>query len=118
MSNTYISPGDFSFEELIEDIGAGIYVKGSRGGEVNIAIGSFQFSAQEAFMIEKGRITKPLLDVSLSGLTLETMQNIDAVGKDFSLAGMGFCGKGEQSSLPVGNGGPSVRVRNLVVGGG
>lgn len=117
MSNTYISAGDFSFEELIEDIDSGIYVKGTRGGQVNIAIGSFQFSAQEAFMIEKGEITKPLLDVSLSGLTLETMQNIDAVGKDFSLAGIGFCGKSEQSNLPVGNGGPSVRVRNLVVGG-
>jgi TldD protein len=117
MSNTYVAPGDFSFEELIEDIDSGIYVKGSRGGEVNIAIGSFQFSAQEAFMIEKGKITKPLLDVSLSGLTLETMQNIDAVGKDFSLAGIGFCGKGEQSNLAVGNGGASVRVRNVVVGG-
>jgi TldD protein len=117
MSNTYISAGDFSFEELIEDIDTGIYVKGTRGGQVNIAIGSFQFSAQEAFMIEKGEITKPLLDVSLSGLTLETMQNIDAVGKDFSMAGIGFCGKGEQSSLAVGNGGASTRVRNVVVGG-
>jgi TldD protein len=117
MSNTYISAGDFSFEELIEDINSGIYVKGTRGGQVNIAIGSFQFSAQEAFMIEKGEITKPLLDVSLSGLTLETMQNIDAVGKDFSMAGIGFCGKGEQSSLAVGNGGSSTRIRNVVVGG-
>jgi TldD protein len=117
MSNTYISAGDFSFEELIEDIDTGIFVKGTRGGQVNIVIGSFQFSAQEAFMIEKGEITKPLLDVSLSGLTLETMQNIDAVGKDFSMAGIGFCGKGEQSSLAVGNGGASTRVRNVVVGG-
>jgi TldD protein len=117
MSNTYISAGDHSFEELIEDIETGIYVKGTRGGQVNIAIGSFQFSAQEAFMIEKGEITKPLLDVSLSGITLETMQNIDAVGNDFSMAGIGFCGKGEQNNLPVGNGGPSVRVRNVVVGG-
>jgi TldD protein len=117
MSNTYISPGHFSFEELIEDVSSGIYVRGTRGGQVNIAMGSFQFNAQEAFMIEKGEITKPLLDVSLSGLTLEALQNIDAVGKDFSMEGIGFCGKDEQSNLPVGNGGPSVRVRNLVVGG-
>lgn len=118
MSNTFIAPGDYSFEELVEDIDSGIYVKGTRGGQVNIAIGSFQFSAQEAFLIEKGEITKPLLDVSLSGLTLETLQNIDAVGKDFSLTGIGFCGKGEQNNLPTGTGGPSVRIRNTVVGGG
>lgn len=117
MSNTYIAPGDYSFDELIEDIRNGIYVKGTRGGQVNIAIGSFQFLAQEAFLIEKGRVTKPLLDVSLSGLTLETLQNIDAVGKDFSVAGIGFCGKNEQSNLPVGNGGSSTRIRNVVVGG-
>jgi len=117
MSNTYIGPGDYSFEELIEDIDTGVYVKGTRGGQVNIAIGSFQFSAQEAFMIEKGKVTKPLLDVSLSGLTLETLSNIDAVGKDFSMTNIGFCGKADQSNLPVGNGGPSVRIQNVVLGG-
>lgn len=117
MSNTYIGPGDYSFEELIEDIDAGIYVKGTRGGQVNTTIGSFQFSAQEAFMIEKGEVTKPLLDVSLSGLTLETLRNIDAVGKDFSMTSIGYCGKADQSNLPVGNGGPSVRIQNVVLGG-
>jgi TldD protein len=117
MSNTYIAPGDYTFDEMIEDIETGIYVKGTRGGQVNIAIGSFQFSAQEAFMIEKGQITKPLLDVSLSGLTLETLQNIDAVGKDFSVTGIGFCGKSEQNNLPVGNGGASVRIKDVIVGG-
>jgi TldD protein len=118
MSNTYIAPGDYSFDELIEDIKTGIYVKGSRGGQVNIAIGSFQFNAQEAFLIEKGKVTKPLLDVSLSGLTLEILQNIDAVGKDFSVTGIGFCGKGEQNNLPVEMGGGSVRIKDVVVGGG
>jgi TldD protein len=117
MSNTYVGPGDYSFEELIEDIDAGVYVKGTRGGEVDTTVGSFQFSAQEAFMIEKGQVTKPLLDVSLSGLTLETLKNIDAVGKDFSMTGIGFCGKADQLNLPVGNGGPTVRIRNVVLGG-
>jgi TldD protein len=117
MSNTYVGPGDYSFEELIEDIDAGVYVKGTRGGEVDTTVGSFQFSAQEGFMIEKGQVTKPLIDVSLSGLTLETLKNIDAVGKDFSMTGIGFCGKGDQLNLPVGNGGPTVRIRNVVLGG-
>jgi TldD protein len=62
-------------------------------------------------------VTKPLLDVSLSGLTLETLKNIDAVGKDFSMTGIGFCGKADQLNLPVGNGGPTVRIRNVVLGG-
>jgi TldD protein len=117
MSNTYVAAGDYSFEEIIEDIDVGVYVRGTRGGEVDTTVGSFQFSAQEAFMIEKGKVSKPLLDVSLSGLTLETLKNIDAVGKDFSVTGIGYCGKGDQLNLPVGNGGPSVRIRNVVLGG-
>ncbi len=115
MSNTYIAPGDYNFEELLEDIELGVYVKGSRGGQVNPAVGGFQFNAQEAYLIEKGEITKPLLDVSLSGVILETLKNVDAVGKDLSLD-VGFCGKDGQA-IPVGDGGPHVRIRNVVVGG-
>ncbi len=115
MSNTYVAPGDYSFEELIEDIKYGIYVKDSRGGQVDPAMGTFQFNAQEAYLIENGEITTPLLDVSLSGLTLETLKNIDAVGKDLKLS-IGFCGKGGQY-VPVGTGGPHVRIKEVVVGG-
>jgi len=115
MSNTYIAKGNFSFEEMLEDIDYGVYLKASRGGEVNTARGTFQFNAEEAYLIKKGKLTTPLLDVSLSGLTLETLHSIEAVGKDFRL-NVGFCGKGDQT-VPVGNASPHIRIRNALVGG-
>ena len=115
MSNTYIVTGDHTFEELLEGVNQGVYVKGTRGGQVDPAKGTFQFGAEEAYMIEHGQITTPLLDVSLSGLTLEILNNIDAVAKDFEMH-VGYCGKEEQS-VPAGDGSPHIRVRNAVVGG-
>jgi len=115
MSNTYISSGDSEFEELIEDVKRGLYLRGTRGGQVNPAVGSFQFNAEDAFMIENGEATTPILDVSLSGLTLEILKNIDAVGEDLDLH-VGHCGK-EDQIVRVMDGGPHIRIRNVVVGG-
>jgi len=114
MSNTYIARGDHSFEELLEGIDHGVYLKASRGGQVDTAKGTFQFNAEEARLIEKGELTTPLLDVSLSGLTLETLHNIDAVGNDFELS-LGFCGKGQ--TVPAGDASPHIRIINALVGG-
>ncbi len=115
MSNTMIEPGDHTFEELIEDINRGIYAKGSHGGEVDTAKGTFQFNAQEAFLIEDGEITEPLKDVSLSGSTLEIMKNINALTKQREFGEPGFCGKGQ--FVPVGDGGPYIRISSVTVGG-
>lgn len=115
MSNTYLEPKDLSFEELIEDIDDGIYLKGSRGGQVDTGKGIFQFNAAEAFKIDHGELTTPLRDVSLSGNILETLKNVDGVGSDFDL-GVGFCGKDGQTA-PVGDGGPHIRILNALVGG-
>ena len=115
MSNTYLEPGDMSFEELIEDISNGIYLKGSRGGQVDTGKGIFQFNAAESFMIENGEVIDPLRDVSLSGNVLETLKNVDAIGEDFKL-GIGFCGKSGQTA-PVGDGGPHIRILDATVGG-
>ena len=115
MSNTYIDRGDASFKEMIEDIKMGVYAKDSRGGQVNTSQGLFQFNAQEAYLIENGEITKPLKDVSLSGKTLDILKHIDMVGSDLSLGHPGICGKGQ--SVPVGDGGPHIRISKCVVGG-
>ena len=115
MSNTYLQPGDNSFEELFEDIDDGIYLKGSRGGQVDTGKGIFQFNAAEGYLIKDGEITTPLRDVSLSGNILETLKNIDAIGDDFKLS-VGFCGKDGQTA-PVGDGGPHTRILNALVGG-
>ena len=115
MSNTMIGNGQQSFDELIEDIDYGVYLKGTRGGQVDTAKGMFQFNAAEGYLIEKGSLSSPLKDVSLSGSTLDTLNNIDALANDFRLGSPGFCGKGQLVS--VCDGGPHVRIRNAVVGG-
>jgi TldD protein len=114
MSNTYLEPGDYAFEELLEDIKIGVYLKGSKGGEVDTARGVFQFNAEEGFLIEKGELTRAIKDVSLSGSTLDTLGRIDALGKDFEMH-IGYCNK-DMQSVPVGDGGPHVRTRALVGG--
>ena len=115
MSNTYIKPGDSSFDELIEDIPNGIYLKGSRGGQVDTGKGIFQFNAVEAYNIENGELGTHLRDVSLSGTTLDILNNVTGVGSDFNLS-VGFCGKDGQT-VPVGDGGPHIRVSKATVGG-
>ncbi|MDR0900968.1 MAG: TldD/PmbA family protein, partial [Methanobrevibacter sp.] len=115
MSNSYLEPGDMNFEELIEDINEGIYIKGSRGGQVDTGKGIFQFNASESFKIKNGEIAEPLRDVSLSGNVTETLKNVNGVGSDFKL-GIGFCGKSGQTA-PVGDGGPHTRILDAIVGG-
>lgn len=116
MSNTYLEPRDFNFEEMLEDIKYGVYLKGSKGGEVDTVRGVFQFSAEEGFLIENGEITKPIKDVALSGKTLEILKSIHAVGSDFGLH-IGFCGKAAQL-VPVSDGGATIRTFATVGGTG
>ncbi len=113
MSNTYMGKGDVDFEELI-DLKKGVYLKGSKGGEVDPTRGVFQFSAEEGFLIEDGEITTPIKDVALSGSTLEILKCVDGVGRDFGVH-IGFCGKAMQS-VPVGDGGPHMRTTATVGG--
>lgn len=115
MSNTLIEPGEHTFEELVEDIKYGIFAKGTRGGQVDTAKGTFQFNAQEAFLIENGKITTPLKDVSLAGDTLEILNNIDAMTKEREFGEPGYCGKGQ--FVPIGDGGPNIRIKSATVGG-
>lgn len=115
MSNTYLTQGDHSFAELLEGIDYGVYLKGSRGGQVDTAKGTFQFSAEEGYLIEEGQLTKPVSDVSLSGLTLETLMSIDGVANDFQMS-IGSCGKAGQV-VTTGMGSPHIRIRNAVIGG-
>jgi TldD protein len=117
MSNTYISPGDWTFEEIIEDTKKGIYAKGSIYGYVNPAKGQFMFKPEEAYMIEKGELTSLLREAAISGLTLEVLRNIDALSRDLLMRDPGFCGKSLQSAR-VNDGGPHVRVKEMVFGGG
>jgi len=115
MSNTIIQGGSHNdLDELLEDIQYGVFACGSRGGQVDTGRGSFQFSAQESWLIENGELTTPLKDVSVSGMTLEILKNVDGLTKDAKIASPGFCGKGQ--TVPVGDGGPLMRIREALVG--
>lgn len=116
MSNTFIEPGRSTFEDLIGSIDLGIYLKGGEYGYVYAERGQYTCHAGEAYMIRSGQLAEHLRDVSVAGLTLETLMNIDAVCNDFEMNMPGFCGKNGQS-MYVDNGGPHVRVSELVVGG-
>ncbi|WP_423793053.1 TldD/PmbA family protein [Methanocaldococcus indicus] len=108
MSNTYIKPGDWNLDELIEDTRNGILLIGSRGGQVDTGKGIFQFSAVEARLIENGELRDNLRDAGLSGEILDILFKVDAVTKDFEL-NIGYCGKNGQT-VPVGDGGGYVRT--------
>ena len=101
-------------DELIEDIEFGIYACGSRGGQVDTGKGSFQFAAQEAWIIENGSLSKPVRDISISGMTLQILKDVDGLTKKAELAAPGFCGKGQ--TVPVGDGGPTMRISKALVG--
>lgn len=116
MTNTYIEPRDWSFESMIEGVEDGVYAVGGLGGQTNMEM--FTFTAGHAYRIRNGKIAEPVREVMLTGNVFETLANIDAIGKDLRLfGGLGGCGKGGQSPLRVGMGGPHVRIRNVVIGG-
>ncbi len=117
MSNTYFEKEEWKLEEMLEDIDYGVYlVKGSHGMEDPLG-GGLQISSVKGFLIEHGELTKPLRSISLSGNVLELLRNVDAVGKDFKLDS-GTCGKGFEDFVRVTSGGPSIRVKEAIVGGG
>ncbi len=113
MRCTYMAPRDQSFEELIEDVKQGYYFKSFRGGQANLD-GTFQVGIQEGYEINNGEIGDPIRDASISGNTLQTLHHVDAVGKDF-LLDPGRCGKGQTAFIS--DGGPHIRVKEMVVGG-
>jgi TldD protein len=114
MSNTVVRGGRGTMEELVAGVRRGIFAKGTRGGQVDEARGTFTFNAQEAFAIRNGTIGESYRDVSLSGDILETLRSIDAVSADDELHA-GICGKGQW--VPVGDGGAGIRIRSCRVGG-
>lgn len=117
MTNTYLTEGSHSFEEMIESVDYGIYAPHFSGGQVDITSGKFVFSTAEAYLIEKGKITKPVIGATLIGSGIDAMQQVSMVGKKMELdPGIGTCGK-EGQSVPVGVGQPTVKLDKITVGG-
>lgn len=117
MTNTYMQPGEHKSEEVIASVDKGIYAVNFGGGQVDITSGKFVFSTSEAYLIENGKITRPVKGATLIGNGPEVMQGISMVADDLALdSGVGNCGK-EGQSVPVGVGQPTLKVDALTVGG-
>jgi len=115
MTNTYFGPGDVNREDLIADTANGLYARSIGGGQVDPATGDFVFGVSEGYMVESGKITAPVKGATLVGNSREVLRGLDAVCDDLELEA-GMCGK-EGQSVPVGSGQPTVRLRELTVGG-
>ena len=113
MRCTYMEPRDQAFEELLDGVKFGYYLKSFRGGQAGLD-GTFQVGIQEGYEIVNGEIGAPVRNASISGNTLETLHKVDAVGNDFALD-PGRCGKGQVAFIC--GGGPHIRLREVVVGG-
>jgi TldD protein len=117
MTNTYMLAGQSDPKEIIASVDKGLYAVNFGGGQVDITSGKFVFSASEAYLIEKGRITHPVKGATLVGNGPDVLTRVSMVGNDLELdTGVGTCGKDGQS-VPVGVGQPTLRVDGLTVGG-
>lgn len=117
MTNTYMLAGQYAPEEIIASVKQGLYAVNFGGGQVDITSGQFVFSASEAYLIENGKITRPVKGATLIGNGPEVMKKISMVGADLAFDhGIGVCGKDGQS-VPVGVGQPTLKIDGLTVGG-
>ena len=117
MTNTFMLAGQSDPEEIIRSVDKGLYCANFGGGQVDITSGNFVFSASESYLIEGGKLTRPVRNATLIGNGPEALKYVSMVGNDLKLdEGIGICGKAGQS-VPVGVGIPTVRIDRMTVGG-
>lgn len=116
MSNTMILNGKSTEEEIIASTKKGIFAKIMGGGNVNSVTGAFNFTVEDAFLIENGKITKQVKGVKLMGRGQDILPNIDMVADNMWFGGCEYCGS-ISGQIPVTVGQPTIRVQGLTVGG-
>lgn len=117
MTNTYMLNGKRTPEEILASMKTGIFAKSFGGGQVDITSGKFVFTVTEAYVIENGKLTRPVKGAILIGAGADALKRISMVGNDLALdKGIGTCGKNGQG-VPVGVGQPTLRINGLTVGG-
>ena len=117
MTNTYMLAGESDPEEIIRSVQKGLYCTTFGGGQVDITSGNFVFSASESYLIENGRLTRPVRGASLIGNGPEALKYVSMVGRDLQLdEGVGVCSK-EGQHIPVGVGIPTLKIDRMTVGG-
>jgi TldD protein len=117
MTNTYMLAGEHDPQEIIASVDRGLYAVNFGGGQVDITSGKFVFTASEAYLIEKGKVTRPVKGATLIGNGPDVLKRVSMLGNDLQLdPGVGTCGK-EGQSVPVGVGQPTMLIDELTVGG-
>lgn len=117
MTNTYLLAGPHDPEEIIRSVKKGLYAVNFAGGQVDITNGNYVFSASEAYLIEDGKVTRPVKGATLTGNGPESLSRVSMLGTDMKLdSGIGVCGKDGQS-VPVGVGQPTLKIDAMTVGG-
>ena len=117
MTNTYMHAGAYDPGEILASVKKGLYASNFGGGQVDITSGKFVFSASEAWLIEDGKLTRPVKGATLIGNGPDVLTRVAMIGNDLALdPGVGTCGK-EGQSVPVGVGQPTLRIDGLTVGG-
>lgn len=117
MSNTFVEPGDYSLEELLEGVGHGLYIKSFQEWNIDDIRWNNRYVGFEAYMVENGKIGHPVVAPVIEATTEVIFSSIDAVGKDLIFKAA-TCGKGQpDQGAPVWTGGPSMRMRGLYIKG-
>ncbi|MCS7098324.1 MAG: TldD/PmbA family protein [Candidatus Methanomethyliaceae archaeon] len=117
MSNTFIEPGDYSFEELIEDVKLGLYVKSFMEWNIDDLRWNHRYVGLESYLIENGELKIPIREAVIEATTQVIFSSIDAIGNDLKF-NAATCGKGQpDQGVPVWTGGPSVRLRGIYIKG-
>ena len=115
MTNTYVEPGDYSLEEMVEEIDYGVMLVHCVSGMEDPLAGGMELKSKKGYVIEKGRMGRVLSKLTLTESVLDFIASIDAVGKreQFDME-HGTCGKGYEDFVPVGDGGVYIRAKAVV----
>lgn len=114
MGTIFIQPGDVKFEELLDELGNGLYILDSRGGQTSGE--NFTFGAQYGFIVKNGKLNKMVRDINISGNLYTTLKNIKKIADDLKLSETGGCGKG-QINIRYCHGAPHILIQNVIIGG-
>ena len=117
MRSTYMENGPHTVEEILAQVDYGVYVDNFSNGEVKIGAGDFTFFVKSGYIIEKGKLTKPIKDINIVGNGPQALADITMAANDYKNdSGTWTCGKDGQS-VPVTLGLPTILVKKMTVGG-
>ena len=115
MTNTYFLPGKDKFEDIISSVEYGLYAKEMGGGSVNPSTGEFNFAVNVGYLIENGKITKPVKGATLVGSGKDVLLRVEMISDNLAQA-QGMCGS-MSGSVPTNVGQPTIKLSHMVVGG-